>query len=73
LFRTRRAVLVLGVLLASSLLAGGVAAQSAFSVAGELPTGELTRGSANPILRNDSSYDGIKAGPSTVTKFAAGD
>lgn len=36
-------------------------------------TSELTRGPANPILRNNSSFDDLKVGPSTVVKFARGD
>jgi hypothetical protein len=36
-------------------------------------SGPLARGAANPILRNNSSYDDLKAGPSAVVKVATGD
>lgn len=66
-----RATIAICLSLVTSLLAGGATAQT--TATGEPGTGALTRGTANPILRNNSSYDDLKTGPSSVVKFATGD
>ena len=71
MFSARRAVGALAVVFLSSLLTGGATAQT--SPPATPGTGQLTRGFANPILRNDSWYDDLKAGPSTVVKVGPGD
>ena len=67
----RRPTLVLVESLAATLLAGGAAAHPSLLPPPE--SGQLTRGPANPILRNDSSYDEVKAGPSSVVKVGTAD
>lgn len=70
MLRIHLPLLALPACLFVTLLAGAAAAHEPGSAAG---TGELRRGSANPILRNDGPDDEIKVGPSTVVKAGSGD
>lgn len=51
----------------------GIAAGGSRSHASTAASDTLIRGTANPILRNDSSFDDLKVGPSTVVKVGPGD
>ena len=69
----RSLALALGLAFVVTLIAGGATAHPEPEPKPTAGDGVLQRGPANPILRNDSSYDDLKAGPSSVVKVGAGD
>jgi hypothetical protein len=79
--RSRGASLLFGALLLTFVVTTGASshgeatgqADAPAQTAGSGVSDALTRGPANPILRNDSPFDDLKAGPSSVVKMAAGD